>query len=115
MVRQATARFTAPAETPTTQLECRADRVVAVAGGMVPLALGTDTAASVRVPAALCGIVGYKPAYDAIPSNGIYPLAASLDHVGLFTGTVDEVRLAYEVLAKTGNIVCGWRPCSIID
>jgi aspartyl-tRNA(Asn)/glutamyl-tRNA(Gln) amidotransferase subunit A len=70
---------------------------VAVASGMVPLALGTDTAGSVRVPAALCGIVGYKPAYDAISVDGVYPLAASLDHVGLFTKTVEDARLSYEV------------------
>jgi aspartyl-tRNA(Asn)/glutamyl-tRNA(Gln) amidotransferase subunit A len=79
---------------------------VAVAGGMVPVALGTDTAGSVRVPAALCGIVGYKPAYNAIPSNGVYPLAASLDHVGFFTRTVDDARSAYEVLAKTALTSC---------
>ncbi len=60
---------------------------VAVAAGMVPLALGTDTAGSVRVPAALCGVVGVKPAFDAIPTGGIYPLAPTLDHVGLFAAT----------------------------
>jgi Asp-tRNA(Asn)/Glu-tRNA(Gln) amidotransferase A subunit family amidase len=74
---------------------------VAVASGMVPLALGTDTAGSVRVPAALCGIVGFKPAYDAISTAGVYPLAASLDHVGVFTRIVQDARFAYEVLAKT--------------
>jgi Asp-tRNA(Asn)/Glu-tRNA(Gln) amidotransferase A subunit family amidase len=74
---------------------------VAVASGMVPLALGTDTAGSVRVPAALCGIVGFKPAYDAISTAGVYPLAASLDHVGVFTRTVEDARFAYEVLAET--------------
>jgi Asp-tRNA(Asn)/Glu-tRNA(Gln) amidotransferase A subunit family amidase len=73
---------------------------VAVASGMVPLALGTDTAGSVRVPAALCGIVGCKPAFGAIPTSGVYPLAASLDHVGFFTRMVEDARLAYEVLAK---------------
>lgn len=72
---------------------------VAVASGMVPLALGTDTAGSVRVPAALCGIVGFKPAYEAISSEGVYPLATSLDHVGLFTRTVGDGALAYECLA----------------
>jgi Asp-tRNA(Asn)/Glu-tRNA(Gln) amidotransferase A subunit family amidase len=73
---------------------------VAVASGMVPLALGTDTAGSVRVPAALCGIVGYKPAYDAISAEGVYPLAPSLDHVGLFTRSVDDAKLAYDVIAR---------------
>ncbi|NIH81538.1 amidase [Amycolatopsis viridis] len=71
---------------------------VAVAAGMVPLSLGTDTAGSVRVPAALCGTVGFKPAYDAIPSTGVHPLAPSLDHVGLFTGSVGDALLGYQAL-----------------
>jgi aspartyl-tRNA(Asn)/glutamyl-tRNA(Gln) amidotransferase subunit A len=71
---------------------------VAVASGMVPLALGTDTVGSVRVPAALCGIVGFKPAFDEIPTDGVYALASSLDHVGIFARTVDGVALAYESL-----------------
>ncbi|MDO9404427.1 MAG: amidase [Polaromonas sp.] len=73
---------------------------VAVASGMVPLALGTDTAGSVRVPAALCGVVGLKPAYDAISSEGVFPLAKSLDHVGLFTRTAEDCELAYACLAR---------------
>lgn len=71
---------------------------VAVASGMVPLALGTDTAGSVRVPAALCGVVGLKPAYDAISSAGVYPLAPTLDHVGLFTTTSADAQLAYDAI-----------------
>lgn len=72
---------------------------VAVASGMVPLSLGTDTVGSVRGPAALCGAVGFKPAFDAVPSSGVYPLAPSLDHVGLFAGSVDDVLLGYRALA----------------
>ncbi|MEV7008633.1 amidase [Streptosporangium sp. NPDC051022] len=71
---------------------------VAVASGMVPLSLGTDTAGSVRVPAALCGVVGFKPAYDAIPSAGVYPLAPTLDHVGLFANSVEDALLGYQAL-----------------
>ncbi|WP_033292235.1 amidase [Amycolatopsis jejuensis] len=71
---------------------------VAVASGMVPLSLGTDTAGSVRVPAALCGTVGFKPAFDAIPSSGVYPLAPTLDHVGLFAGSVGDTLLGYEAV-----------------
>jgi aspartyl-tRNA(Asn)/glutamyl-tRNA(Gln) amidotransferase subunit A len=53
----------------------------------------------VRVPAALCGVVGFKPAYGALPDEGVYPLAPTLDHVGLFAATVDDAWLAYRALA----------------
>ncbi|WP_036438088.1 amidase [Mycobacterium sp. URHB0044] len=72
---------------------------VAVAAGMVPLALGTDTAGSVRVPAALCGVVGFKPAFGAVPTEGVHPLAASLDHVGVFTRTATDAARAYAIIA----------------
>ncbi|WP_328519884.1 amidase [Kribbella sp. NBC_00359] len=89
---------------------------VAVAAGMVPLAIGTDTAGSVRVPAALCGVVGFKPTYDAISTKGVYPLAPSLDHVGVFATTVEDVRLGYDALVDQptydaecgGEVVVGW-------
>ena len=74
---------------------------VAVASGMVTLSLGTDTAGSVRVPAALCGIVGFKPAFDALSTDGVYPLAPTLDHVGLFGTTAGEVARFYGTLTDT--------------
>jgi aspartyl-tRNA(Asn)/glutamyl-tRNA(Gln) amidotransferase subunit A len=91
---------------------------VAVAAGMVSLALGTDTAGSIRVPAALCGVVGLKPAYDAVSSAGVYPLAPSLDHVGLFAGTLADVRIGYQALSERpstspsddGCLTVGWIP-----
>ena len=55
---------------------------VAVASGQAPLAFGTDTAGSVRIPAAFCGVVGFKPTYGLLPLGGIFALAPSLDHVG---------------------------------
>ena len=61
----------------------------AVAAGIVPLAIGTCTAGSVRIPAACCGIVGLKPSYDAVPREGVLDLAPSLDHVGPMGVSVD--------------------------
>ncbi len=54
----------------------------AVAAGYLPLALGTDTGASVRTPAALCGVVGLKPRFGALPVDGVFPLSETCDHVG---------------------------------
>lgn len=66
----------------------------AVAAGIVPLALGTQTFGSVIRPAAYCGVVGLKPSYGAIPRAGVHPLAPSLDHVGLFTRSVTDAAFA---------------------
>ncbi len=73
----------------------------AVAAGIVPLAIGTDTAGSVRIPAALCGVVGFKPAYGTLPVDGVFPLALSLDHVGVLTTSVADA--AYAIAALTGT------------
>lgn len=71
---------------------------VAVAAGMAPAALGTDTGGSVRVPAALCGIVGLKVTHGRIPLTGIFPLAGSLDTVGPLATTIRDIRLLYEAM-----------------
>ncbi|QFU92841.1 amidase [Amycolatopsis sp. YIM 10] len=72
----------------------------AVAAGIAGLALGTDTAGSVRVPASLCGVVGAKPSRGLLPADGVFPLSRSLDHVGVFTGSVADARYAVEVLGR---------------
>jgi len=69
---------------------------VAVAARMAPLALGSQTVGSVLRPAAYCGIVGYKPPHGRIPTDGVVPLAWSLDHVGVFARSVADLRLALE-------------------
>lgn len=71
----------------------------AVAAGMVPLALGTQTVGSVLRPAAYCGVVGFKGTYASIPTDGVVPLAWSFDHVGVFARRVADVVLALDVLA----------------
>jgi aspartyl-tRNA(Asn)/glutamyl-tRNA(Gln) amidotransferase subunit A len=63
------------------------------------LALGSDTAGSVRIPAALCGCVGLKPTYGWLPTVGAFPLGPSLDHVGLLTRSVRDAALAFGALA----------------
>ncbi|MCY0886915.1 MAG: amidase [Alicyclobacillaceae bacterium] len=71
---------------------------VAVATGMAPAALGTDTGGSIRIPAALCGVVGFKPTYGSIDVTGVFPLAPSLDHVGPLTRTVDDAAWLFSLL-----------------
>ncbi|GAA1877508.1 amidase [Actinomadura bangladeshensis] len=71
----------------------------AVAAGTVPLALGTDTGGSVRIPSAFCGVAGFKPAHGAVPADGVFPLSRSLDHVGVLAGSAADCLTAYRVLA----------------
>jgi aspartyl-tRNA(Asn)/glutamyl-tRNA(Gln) amidotransferase subunit A len=71
----------------------------AVAAGLVPLALGTDTGGSVRNPAGACGIVGLKPTYGLVSRRGVFPLAFTLDHVGPLTRTVRDSALLLDAIA----------------
>jgi aspartyl-tRNA(Asn)/glutamyl-tRNA(Gln) amidotransferase subunit A len=73
---------------------------IAVTQGLCAAALGSDTGGSIRIPAALCGCVGLKATYGAVPVEGAFPLAWSLDHVGPLTRTVDDAGLLFSVLSR---------------
>jgi Asp-tRNA(Asn)/Glu-tRNA(Gln) amidotransferase A subunit family amidase len=72
----------------------------AVAAGLCALALGTQTIGSINRPAAFCGVVGFKPTYGRISTEGVIPLAPSLDHVGTFTADVESAALAAGLLCE---------------
>ena len=72
---------------------------IAVATGMVLGALGTDTGGSIRIPASLCGIVGFKPTYGRVSLRGVFPLSWNLDHVGPLTKTVQDAALLLQVIS----------------
>jgi amidase len=75
----------------------------AVAAGLVPLALGSQTLGSVIRPAAFNGVVGLKPSFGAIPRTGVHPLSPSLDHVGFFARRVDDVAFALSLIAASSD------------
>ncbi len=70
----------------------------AVAAHMVPVALGSDTNGSVRVPAALCGVFGMKPTFGRLSRSGAHAFVSSLDHVGLFAGSVRDLAVTYDAM-----------------
>ncbi len=88
----------------------------AVAGGLVPLALGSDTNGSIRVPSSFCGIFGLKPTYGRLSRARTFPFVASLDHLGPFARNVRDLALAYD--AMQGNDpddpVCAGRPAEVV-
>src|SRR5579864_4459411 len=71
----------------------------AVVAGLAYAAIGTDTAGSIREPAALCGCVGLKPTYGRVPSRGIFPLSTSLDHVGPLATCVTDAAIVLQAIA----------------
>jgi len=71
----------------------------AVAAGMVFAATGTDTGASIRLPASFCGAVGLKPTYERVSRRGVIPLGLTLDHVGPITRTVRDAAVAFQAMA----------------
>ncbi len=84
----------------------------AVAGGLVPLALGSDTNGSIRVPSSLCGIFGLKPTYGRLSRAGTFPFVASLDHVGPLARSTRDLALAYDAMQgpDPSDPVCTDRP-----
>lgn len=74
----------------------------AVSAGLVPVALGSDTGGSIRIPAALCGIVGLKPTYGLVSVRGVEPLSTSLDHLGPLGSTVLDCAYALDALTGGG-------------
>jgi 1-carboxybiuret hydrolase len=84
----------------------------AVGGGLVPLALGSDTNGSIRVPASFCGIFGLKPTYGRLSRARTFPFVASLDHVGPLARTSEDLALAYDAMQghDADDPACADRP-----
>jgi AtzE family amidohydrolase len=84
----------------------------AVAGGLVPLALGSDTNGSIRVPSSLCGIFGLKPTYGRLTRARSFPFVASLDHLGPFARAARDLALSYDAMQgfDTDDAACVDRP-----
>jgi Asp-tRNA(Asn)/Glu-tRNA(Gln) amidotransferase A subunit family amidase len=87
----------------------------AVAAAMVPLALGSQTNGSVIRPAAFCGVYGFKPTHGLIPRSGVLQLSRTLDHVGLFSRSVEDLALLAEQLAGYDDRDPDTRPRARID
>jgi AtzE family amidohydrolase len=83
----------------------------AVAAGLLPLSLGSDTNGSIRVPASFCGIFGLKPTFGRLPRTGTFPFVHDLDHLGPFAGNVQDLALAYDLMQghDAGDPACASR------
>ena len=84
----------------------------AVGGGLVPIALGSDTNGSIRVPSSFCGIFGLKPTYGRLSRARSYPFVSSLDHLGPFARNVGDLALAYDAMQgpDADDAACTMRP-----
>lgn len=88
----------------------------AVAAGMVPFAVGTQTNGSVIRPASFCGVVGYKPSFGSVPRTGVLKASQSLDQVGFFARSVEDVALAASVMGADGqDRQCALNPGPLLE
>jgi 1-carboxybiuret hydrolase len=89
----------------------------AVAGGLVPLALGSDTNGSIRVPASFCGIFGLKPTFGRLSRTHSFPFVASLDHVGPLARTAHDLALAFDAMQghDPDDPVSAERPVEVVS
>ena len=86
----------------------------AVASGVYPFALGSDTGDSIRKPAAYCGIVGYKPTYGMLSRYGLFPFASSLDHCGVLTRSVEDAAIVCDIMkGKDEHDMTSWDSSNI--
>lgn len=84
----------------------------AVAAGLVPMATGTDTGGSIRIPSSFCGTVGLKPTYERVSRRGVFPLGLTLDHIGPMTRTVRDAAVAFHAMTDHST---GYVPPAHVD